>query len=158
MPCRTRFTETSMCRSIAQQPGTKNSRSPADKTLMNWSSTARCVAPFGLHRISFHRASEDASRTDVFGSLESKKRFESWAHRPAAVPPKNAPLRPGPPLVARPATVHRPTPSRRWCVRVLESSGYNHDRFYDYKTTTTSTSTTITIVRIRLRLRTPLQL
>ena len=57
--------------------------------LINWSSTARRIPRFGLHRISFVRSSEKSSRILVLGNLGVKMEgHPPWARRCA--PPRPA--------------------------------------------------------------------
>ena len=94
--------------------------------LINRSSTARCVPPSGLHRISFVRASEESSGRVVLGTLGARRAVFAPVHRPAAVPSRRAAPRPAPPAPlcpARPTAVRRPTSPRPWYVQALESTG-----------------------------------
>ena len=103
--------ETERHRSTCQQPGTKSGRRPANKPVINRSSTARRVSRFGLHGISYVHASGETSRTVVFGDLgvgnerSCPERTATPRIRPAppcpAQPPCSAPPCPAPPRPAR---------------------------------------------------------
>ena len=82
----------------------------------NRSSAVRCVPSFGLHRISFVRASEDTSRAVVSCALKYKNEQLSPGR---TEPPLSCPALPGP---APPPARGLPRPRY---VRVLDSTGYN---------------------------------
>ena len=106
MPCM-KHTETNKRRSTGHQPGTKSVRGPANKTRINRGSTGYRVPPFGLHRISFVRASGESFNTVVFDCLEGKGvgcfLGEPTRRRPVlprpALPPRRAPRRLDQPVV-----------------------------------------------------------
>ena len=85
-----------------------NRSSTARQSLVNRSSTARRVPRFGLHRISFCHAFNEASKTADYGSLEvENKNLVPWDR---SAPP---PSRPAPPRHASPCpAARRPAPPR----------------------------------------------
>ena len=61
------FTKTKRRRSAGQQPGTKSASRPGDKPRINRGSTADFVPTFGLHWISFVRASGETFKRGFVG-------------------------------------------------------------------------------------------
>ena len=79
----------------------------------------RVLDSTGLHRISFARVSEESFRTFVFDSLDVLVTKKDGCL--LGEPSRRRPVLPGPALPRRLA-VQRRTPTRPWCVRVLDST------------------------------------
>ena len=87
---------------------------------MNRGSTGYRVPPFGLHKASFVRVSEESFRTVVFDALEALEGKGDGCL--LGEPARRRPVLPGPAPPCRPA-VRCPAPTSPWYVRVLDSTG-----------------------------------
>ena len=88
-----------------QQPGTKSSRRPADKPVVN----RGFCSSIGLHRISFVLASEETFGTVSSMLRKARGKVVSWANRPVGV---GVPFYPAPPRTAAPPSAAPPRPAR----------------------------------------------